>query len=681
MSDPSNHDDENGKAIPLISIQNNKIQLHQESIEALCKSEYKFIGIISLVGKYRTGKSFLLNRILLDNKNKGFKVGATIRPCTKGIWMWSKPIEVTNENFDEKFHVFFIDTEGLDAYDEEINHDSKIFLLAILISSLFIFNSFNAIDENAINSLTFVLNLSSTIKINRKDAKAKPEDLAKYFPRFLWILRDFSLKLEDPDGNPITSNQYLENALSLLKGNLESVKEKNKLREMINLYFPIRDCFTLVRPVESEEELQNLMNISDQVFRPEFNEQSHELKKNVFKKVSPKLLHGKVLSGKMIVDYISSLVNSINQGDLPVIENSWNYIIQNEISKYAEIAIKNYSNQLSKFKESNFKNPNFQEVLKVFNKQTINNTIREFKNNIIDSSNENHLDYLSKKLNEEFLRFNELNNRFFEKNLKELLEEQDKEILKFMQSSKYIKNHYEFFNDIEIQIDQANKSIPDIPIKTEMIYNKKFSIVKKFIEEIHIKEKDNLNREIIKLNNEIKKYESKAHILNSEIEQINEDNKKQSKLLTEKLIQLKTENRALETKIKSYEENKILTLQNSDNLHEKLTTDYEKKIKGLDQELISLQSEIKKKDDQIYKMQLDREKLKDLSERNKDFISKSILDSKENLKNKFELKDNDGKSIVENESNLKIKVNEHINFSKEMILKANKVIYLIVFRI
>ena len=40
------------------------------------------IGIISVAGMYRTGKSYLLNRMLL-NRAGGFGVGPTINPCTK----------------------------------------------------------------------------------------------------------------------------------------------------------------------------------------------------------------------------------------------------------------------------------------------------------------------------------------------------------------------------------------------------------------------------------------------------------------------------------------------------------------------------------------------------------------------------------------------------------------------
>jgi hypothetical protein len=49
------------------------------------------IGVISVVGMYRTGKSYLMNRMLL-NRSSGFGVGNTINPCTKGLWIWGRPL-------------------------------------------------------------------------------------------------------------------------------------------------------------------------------------------------------------------------------------------------------------------------------------------------------------------------------------------------------------------------------------------------------------------------------------------------------------------------------------------------------------------------------------------------------------------------------------------------------------
>ncbi len=52
--------------------------------------------MLSIVGKYRTGKSFLMNRVILDTKTQGFQVGSTINSCTKGLWMWNKPMQLVN---------------------------------------------------------------------------------------------------------------------------------------------------------------------------------------------------------------------------------------------------------------------------------------------------------------------------------------------------------------------------------------------------------------------------------------------------------------------------------------------------------------------------------------------------------------------------------------------------------
>ena len=121
------------------------------------------VGVIAVAGKYRTGKSFLLNRVILNKRNAGFGVGPTINPCTKGLWVWSETIE-TDFN-GEKLRVLVVDSEGIGAFDEDVNHDTKIFLLAMLLCSSFIFNSMNTIDENAINSLSLIINLSNELQI------------------------------------------------------------------------------------------------------------------------------------------------------------------------------------------------------------------------------------------------------------------------------------------------------------------------------------------------------------------------------------------------------------------------------------------------------------------------------------------------------------------------------------
>lgn len=48
------------------------------------------VSVVAIAGPYRTGKSFLANRLL--NQSKGFEIGSTTQACTKGIWIWNKPV-------------------------------------------------------------------------------------------------------------------------------------------------------------------------------------------------------------------------------------------------------------------------------------------------------------------------------------------------------------------------------------------------------------------------------------------------------------------------------------------------------------------------------------------------------------------------------------------------------------
>ena len=157
---------------------------------------------------YRTGKSYLINRMLL-NRQKGFTVGPTVNPCTKGLWIWSKPIYGESSK-GKRLPVLLIDTEGFGALDTDSNHDVRIFTLAILLSSYFLYNSIGGIDESALQNLNFVINLSKFIRLKSGDTETDPEELSNLFPSFLWVCRDFSLQLIDDNGENITPKEYLE---------------------------------------------------------------------------------------------------------------------------------------------------------------------------------------------------------------------------------------------------------------------------------------------------------------------------------------------------------------------------------------------------------------------------------------------------------------------------------------
>ena len=76
--------------IPFITtgVDGTGLAVNQEAKEILNKINKPMV-IVSVVGMYRTGKSFLLNCLM--GKTGGFPLGATVEAKTKGIWMWAGP--------------------------------------------------------------------------------------------------------------------------------------------------------------------------------------------------------------------------------------------------------------------------------------------------------------------------------------------------------------------------------------------------------------------------------------------------------------------------------------------------------------------------------------------------------------------------------------------------------------
>ena len=79
-----------------------------------------------------------------------------MQSCTKGLWIWGKPIRLSS-----RVSAVLIDTEGLNSCNREVNIDTKIFTLSVLLSSYFVYNCLNSIDETTLESLSLVVNLAN----------------------------------------------------------------------------------------------------------------------------------------------------------------------------------------------------------------------------------------------------------------------------------------------------------------------------------------------------------------------------------------------------------------------------------------------------------------------------------------------------------------------------------------
>ena len=333
---PSNTPVKSNIFIPQQSISNTPIklidfsrgfQINPQALDFL-RSIKEEIIIVSVVGKARTGKSYLMNLLLdLIGKGGGFQVASTLQSCTKGIWLWGTPKNSLNGNAK----IVFLDSEGTSSTDKSTRtYDSRIFALVVLISSLFLYNTYSNIDEHGINELSLAAHLSSAITTNSNIDK--DELLTELSPKFIWIIRDFTLEKIHPEtGEEISSKEYLELCLKNKRGG-KNANDNNVIRQNIIKFFPERDCVTLIRPVDSEEDLKRLNTIPYNNLKPEFKMEFKKLKDKIFKEALPKKLNGKKLTGPALATLIEEFVKVINSGKIPNINNTWDSVIEKDVS-------------------------------------------------------------------------------------------------------------------------------------------------------------------------------------------------------------------------------------------------------------------------------------------------------------------------------------------------------------
>ena len=665
-------------AIPFVTFEKGKFLISEEAKKLLSQKCNDNLGIISLVGKYRTGKSFLLNRVILNRKeNIGFNVGPTFKPCTKGIWIWSDPLIINNVHCSKPFPCYLIDTEGLGAYDEEINHDSKIFLIAVLISSLFVYNSFGAIDENQINDLSFVLNLSKTIKIKSASIEDNEEELAQYFPTLLWLLRDFSLKLEDKNGNVITEKQYLEHALEELSGLSSTIEEKNRVRALIRTYFPERDCFVMVRPIEKEQDLQNLQNLPDNQFRKEFIEQSKIFRNKVMKKTKPKRFRNKILTGAMLVELVQSILDSINSGSIPVI-NSWKYIMKNECIKNSKELINKFIAEIHKYKDENKKKPDFLKNVKKFTKKLADTYIKDFvNNNLLDDEEESKKEFserLEKKINVELTKFNKEIDKITEEKFENDLNDLSNKFIESFKQNNYSKNYYKFFDDLEMFKEKAYMITPDFPNKNQILFDKIFDIMRKFMDSEIANIKTEKENELTNMKNENNKYVEKINELTKNINLLNSKNSDVINKLNNDLNNERLKSKKIEEKLNAtLKQNKL----DKENLEKELNlkkNDFDFKNNEFLNIKKKYENELKSKEEQILIMKMNNDKIMSLNDQKLNYVEKEINSYKDKYNNL--LKESKSKEeklnkeiiiLTEKNKKLKLENEKNDNLNKEQV--------------
>ena len=81
--------DEESSVEPLVICQNEEYKVCDDTVRWIEEHD-KPIVFVACAGKYRTGKSFLLNRLASAKGGCGFGVGNSVQACTKGLWVYKE---------------------------------------------------------------------------------------------------------------------------------------------------------------------------------------------------------------------------------------------------------------------------------------------------------------------------------------------------------------------------------------------------------------------------------------------------------------------------------------------------------------------------------------------------------------------------------------------------------------
>ncbi|XP_044846745.1 guanylate-binding protein 1-like isoform X8 [Mauremys mutica] len=346
---------------PICLVENSpagELRVQQEALQVLAEISQPVV-VVAVAGLYRTGKSYLMNR--LAGKRTGFSLGSTIQSHTKGIWMWCLPHPRRAGHT-----LVLLDTEGLgDVEKGNTKNDVWIFALAVLLSSTLVYNSMGTINQQAMDQLHYVTELTELIKVkpagggSRGDMKVKAagkggrqegEDTAefvRFFPAFVWAVRDFVLQLQ-LDGREITEDEYLENALKLKPGSGKQDQCYNLPRKCIRLFFPARKCFAFVQPA-GRKRLPRLEELQEDELDSEFQEQVTRFCHHVWETSKSKtILGGHVVTGAMLGNLAVTYVDAIRSGAVPCMESAVLALAQIENSAAVGEAVAAYEEQLGR---------------------------------------------------------------------------------------------------------------------------------------------------------------------------------------------------------------------------------------------------------------------------------------------------------------------------------------------
>ena len=277
---------------------------------ALLSSVQRPLAVLSICGPFRSGKSYFLSRLL---GKEFFEVGHGMKACTIGLWMSTALLE------GEDYSILLVDTQGVDSISATESIGSSLMSVTALLSSFLIYNSRKVPNTVDIEKLRICVLLSSTI-LCQVSSKELADINKKFFPNFLWLLRDSHLQTLDSSGRPLDLTSYIRSRV--LK--LDSSDGKNEAGKEISGFFRSLECRKLPLPSITPIVLKDMFGLSDRISKV-FTMEMSKTFDLILQSMSPKtsMDGATVVDGKKLAELVRKFVDAVNTGNLPDFRLGW----------------------------------------------------------------------------------------------------------------------------------------------------------------------------------------------------------------------------------------------------------------------------------------------------------------------------------------------------------------------
>ena len=336
---------------------------HEDALTSIMKkvpSDTK-VCVVSVVGAFRTGKSFLLSWFLrylnhqenensnLDENsntqdenesntetkwydkeatlgNEGFNWRGGADRNTTGIWMWSKPFLLprNQSGTKENIAVLLVDTQGMFDHETTMGLTAAIFGLSTLLSSYQIYNVDKRIQEDNLQQLALFSEYGRMAlstdghqdKVTDADAdepkddkEVEPSGKPKPFQRIEFLVRDWQNfeDDEDLDACEVEMKEYLDNVLAE-----RDAADLKDTRAQIMSCFDDVSCFLMTHPGFAVTKKQYSGDVG--AVEPTFKTFIDRYCNKVFGNLVAKSIHGRELTAAELGAYIQNYARMFESG-------------------------------------------------------------------------------------------------------------------------------------------------------------------------------------------------------------------------------------------------------------------------------------------------------------------------------------------------------------------------------